>query len=162
MHNAETSKARLGLWSFLTKGDSFGDNTDILWILSGTTLNKHRQASQGYVHLVADGNGYNGLSTAMDFTSDSYPSLKLIKLPLNSKHPFKTEAVISLCSYIHKHRFPRMVKSTDRLPYISSSTGCLCVHDSRSECRHLSFDRSYLALLQSRTLRITYDLQWID
>ena len=70
MHNAETSKARLGLWSFLTKGDSFGDNTDILWILCGTTLNKHRQASHGYVQLVTDSNGYNGLSTAMDFTSE--------------------------------------------------------------------------------------------
>ena len=34
-----------------------------------TTINKHRQASNGYVQLVTDSNGYNGLSTAMDFTS---------------------------------------------------------------------------------------------
>ena len=69
VHNAETSKARLGLWSFLTKWDSFGDKTAIFWIVSGTTLSKHLQASNGYVQSLTCSNGYNGLSTAMDFTS---------------------------------------------------------------------------------------------
>ena len=69
VHNAETSKARLGLWSFLTKWDSFGDKTAILWIVSWTTLSKHLQASNGYVQSLTCSNGYNGLSTAMDFTS---------------------------------------------------------------------------------------------
>ena len=69
VHNAETSKARLGLWSFLTKWDSFGDKTAILWIVIGTTLSKHLQASNGYVQWLTCSNGYNGLSTAMDFTS---------------------------------------------------------------------------------------------
>ena len=70
VHNAETSKARLGLWSFLTKWDSFGDKSAILWIVSWTTLSKHLQASNGYVQSPTCSNGYNGLSTAMDFTSD--------------------------------------------------------------------------------------------
>ena len=47
VHNAETSKVREGLSSFLTIGDSFGYKTDILWIFSGTTLSKHLQASNG-------------------------------------------------------------------------------------------------------------------
>ena len=83
VHNAETSKARLGLWSFLTKWDSFGDKTAMFWIVSWTTLSKHLQASNGYVQSLTCSNGYNGLSTAMDFTSDScshYLALNTVRL----------------------------------------------------------------------------------
>ena len=91
VHNAETSKARLGLWSFLTKWDSFGDKTAILWIVIGTTLSKHLQASNDYVQWLTCSNGYNGLSTAMDFTSEmGYYIMIYSYILLNGKKKHKS------------------------------------------------------------------------
>ena len=115
VHNTVTSKVRLGLWSFLTKGDSFGDKTDILWIFCGTTLSKHLEASNSKVQSLTGRNAYNGLLTATNFTSvrgcwikfwQSYAKNRqpIIKIHVNSDSEDQfLQPLLSLCGMVSKY-----------------------------------------------------------